>query len=558
MDRSILKELKQTIDLMEHKKMYMICILISCSAYSAYQIMISFVPMFLIKSIIGKNIKQLAFSFGILVCALLISTIIDPIVTYKFNQCISTMSLKLRIKIFSKIEKLGILQVAKYTSGDLISRITNDISSIEQMFKSEAYMLITSIIYGVGAAVSMFSLNVYFSSIIFIMAAATVITSFYFGSQLHKISSQIQKKYAVLNQYIMDSVLGSRDIKIFNVHNYLYKKYLNENKDLIKYEMEQNKINSKINTVNFLMSGINIVGAFAIGVFMVDRESLDFGTIVAIIGLQKGIIFMFERVGRYYTKVQSSLTASARIFEILDQDNDTIHKNKSNLFDGKKSAAAEAIIFDKVKFSYSNKDFIINNLSLKIGKGERIAIYGASGKGKSTLLKLILGFYSLNDGEIYVNGKMVNENNIIKIRDDIAYVPQDTFLFEGTIEQNIICNQVMYSHEDVVKSAKKANAHDFIMSLPNQYNTKIRENANNFSSGQKQRIAIARAFFKNAPIILMDEPTAALDTDSEKEIKQALEELCFGRTVIIIAHQDRILEDVSKVYILESGILIER
>ena len=561
MNRLKMKEFKQTIILMDHRIIYMICILISCMAYAAYQIMTPFVNMYLINSIIGKNISQLILSFILLVLALIIAVIVDPFVTYQFNQCINTTVLKLRIKMFSKIEGLGNLQVKKYTSGDLISRMTNDISAVERMFGPETYMLITSIIYGVGSAVSMFILNWRFSLIIFIMAVASVFVSLYWGPQLHIISERVQKEHAVLNQYVIDSVLGSKSIKIFNIYDYLYDKYCNKNEELIQDEMKKNRINSKINTINFLVNAINVIGAFSIGAIMVNMGLLDFGTIIAVIGLQKGVIFMFENVGKYYSLIQTTLAASSRIFEILNQETYLLNNEKANPTNKeieKISTDESVILFDHVTFGYSDNDVIIDNLSLKIKKDEIVEIMGKSGTGKSTLIKLILGFYSVNEGQIYVNSKKVNEDNIRKIRDNISYVPQDAFLFDGTIKQNIICNQSNCSYEEVVKAGQMANAHDFIMSLPDGYDTVIRENASNFSSGQKQRIAIARAFLKNAQIILMDEPTSSLDAESERKVKQALEKLCYGKTVIIITHRSGILENVTKKYVLKDGILTEQ
>jgi len=402
----------------------------------------------------------------------------------------------------------------------------------------------------------MFCLNWRFSLIIFVMAITSVSVGFYFGPILNQISCRVQKKHAVLNQCVIDAVLGSKTIKVFGIHDYFYEKYIEEYDKLIQDEMARNRINATIDMVNFLVNALNIIGAFSIGAYMVYQGTLDFGTIIAVIGLQRGVVFMFERVGRYYAKIQTSLAASARIFEIHDKkaEDFTWIGQQEKL---KRQVEEEAICLENVTFGYSNQEEVVQKLSLRIKKGEIIAITGASGQGKSTLIKLILGFYPLKEGQIYVNNKKVNEENIKKIRDEIAYVPQDTFLFEETINQNIACNQKTYTYKDVVEAAKKANVHDFIMSLPKGYQTIIRENANNLSSGQKQRIAIARAFFKNAPIILMDEPTASLDAESEAKVKQTLEELCYGKTVIIIAHQSTLLNSVTKTYVFDHGVLKE-
>ncbi|MCR2018220.1 ABC transporter ATP-binding protein/permease [Blautia pseudococcoides] len=552
-------ELKRTLNFMSHKKLYIACILISCFSYAAYQIITSFVNMFLINSIIEENLKQLELSFVLLIVALIISVIIDPYVTYNFNQCINTTVLKLRTQMFTKIESLNNSQVIKYTSGDLLARITEDISTVEQLFGREAYVLITAIIYGIGSSVSMFLLNWRFSVIIFIMAIGSAFASFYYGPKIHGLSTQVQQKYAVLNQIIIDTILGSKTIKIYNAYNYLSNKYRSENKNLIQAEMDKNIINSKINVINFFLNTLNIIGAFSIGALMVAKGLADFGTILAVIGLQKGIVFMFERVGKYYIMIQSSLAAASRLFEILDLNCCLINKLEEKLVDKnlEKKINENIILFEKVSFAYIDEKYVIKDLYLNIQKNDIILISGASGNGKSTLLKLILGFYFANMGQIYVGGKKVNEKNAKQIRDQISYVSQDAFLFAQTIEQNIICNVNVCKHEEIVNAAKKANAHDFIMSLPDGYETLICENGSNLSNGQRQRIAIARAFLKNAPIILLDEPTASLDAESERKVKEALEKLCNEKTVILIGHEQSILKTYTKEYRLCQGTLIE-
>ena len=546
---------KRTLNLLEHKKRYICFMLISCCIYPTYQIVSSFVNMYVINAIFGKDYNKMILSFIILAFVLILSTVVDPIVTYKFNECINLTIVNLRIKLFNQVEQLGILQMRKYTTGDLFSRMTSDITEIERLFGNEVYDFLTSSIFGIGSSISMFCLNWRFAIIIFILAITSVAISVYFGPMLNEISSRIQKRYAVLNQFVFDAVLGSKTVKVFRIHEYLYQKYRLQNDELIKDEMERNCINSKINTVNFLMNAVNVVGAFSIGVYMETKGIVDFATIVAVIGLQRGVITMFERVGRYYTMVQTALAASSRVFEVMDEQLFTLHSDTN---DENRVVTNDAVIScDDVSFGYTDCEYVINNLSLNVYKGDIVLITGQSGIGKSTLLKLILGFYAVNKGSIYINNRRVDDQNIQRIREDISYVPQDAYLFENTIQQNIACDQEITSFEDIVDAAKKANAHSFIMSLPEQYNTVIRENANNLSSGQKQRIAIARAFYRNTPIILMDEPTASLDAESENEVKQALEKLCYEKTVIIIAHKPNILENVTRHYIFQDGFLQE-
>lgn len=262
---------------------------------------------------------------------------------------------------------------------------------------------------------------------------------------------------------------------------------------------------------------------------------------------------MFLNLGNNYSRLQEYMSNASRVFEILDQQpEDEIYKTEK---DADKSAM---ISFENVSFSYETRKAVVNNMSITMKKGQSAALVGPSGGGKNTIIKLLLGFYPISSGSIAINGKSMSEYNIHTIRDMIAYVPQDGYLFDGTIMENIRFGKLSATDEDVIEAAKAAYADDFIQKLPDGYETVVHNRGGNLSGGQRQRVAIARAFLKNAPILLLDEATSALDTESEQQVQISIEALMKNRTTIAVAHRLSTIENSDVIFVIENGAVLEQ
>jgi ABC-type multidrug transport system fused ATPase/permease subunit len=267
---------------------------------------------------------------------------------------------------------------------------------------------------------------------------------------------------------------------------------------------------------------------------------------------------MFLSLARLVVQMQSSLAGASRVFQVL---NHTTEANQESGFPFHhiEEAAGEpkAIKIEKLNFHYQDGMNVLKNISLTVPTGSTAALVGYSGNGKSTLIKLLLGFYQPQEGYIQIGNRVLSPETLTECRSDIAYVSQESFMFEGTIEENIRYGRLDATKEEIILAAKAANAHAFIVQMENGYETEIGENASRLSGGQKQRIAIARAILKDAPILLLDEATSALDAESESLIQSSLQTLMEGRTSLVIAHRLTTIENANRIYVLDDGQIIQ-
>jgi ATP-binding cassette subfamily B protein len=300
---------------------------------------------------------------------------------------------------------------------------------------------------------------------------------------------------------------------------------------------------------------MSFLGISAIGMVMIINNMLTFGKLMAIIQMLNGLMWMFNSLGGFLTQLQGSLAGIDRIFEILDIEEE-VSVVSNNLVNVDMDDHHRIIEFENIEFAYEETN-VLNSVNIEVGKNEVTAIVGSSGGGKSTLFKLLLKFYNLKEGCIKVFGKDINTFSLEELRSLIAYVPQDNYLFSGTIADNIAYGKDNATFEQVMEAAKAANAHDFIMALPSGYETEVGERGAHLSGGQRQRIAIARAILKNAPILLLDEATSSLDSESENAVQKALDILMKGRSTMVVAHRLSTIQHADKILVLDNGSIPE-
>jgi ABC-type multidrug transport system fused ATPase/permease subunit len=287
---------------------------------------------------------------------------------------------------------------------------------------------------------------------------------------------------------------------------------------------------------------------------MAYTNRISFGEIVAIIGLQSGVSFMFLNFGYFVTQLQSSLAGSKRVLELLDIE----AERTTGVTDYKKNKQKDIVIkMEGVSFGY-NDNIFMKKLNLEITKGDIIAFVGTSGGGKSTIIKILLGLYKPIEGRIWFEGKPSESYTLKELRNMIAYVPQEPYIFNGTIMENILYGNIAASFEDVITAAERAGANEFIKKLPNGYDTIIGAKGIDLSGGQKQRIAIARALLKNSPIIIFDEATSALDYETEHELQKVLSNIIKDKTVIFIAHRLSTIKYTNVIYVFDKGQIVEK
>jgi ABC-type multidrug transport system fused ATPase/permease subunit len=544
-----LYELVRMISLMKNKKwLYFLALILGCGINSISNILSALVNKNMINAAESGNVDFMIKGIALAIVAFSIGAIVFPICIYIKVRIIKHVVCDIRLDVFNHIEHLPIAYYDKNHSGELTSRLINDINLIDSAYNDQMQLVGVAILGGLGSAITMFSLDWKLASITIIIGIISARINISYTSSLRKIANSVQSSVGILNQFLVDILSAYRTSRMFNISGIMTGKFITQSNKIGLTTLERAQKNSQLSFTNYLFGILSMLGIYLLGGFMVAKGRLDFGTVVAIVTLQKGINFMFSNFGNFFAQLQSSLAGASRIFEILDQrvepdqyvlDSPT---NNNNM-----------LALNNVTFSYNHQTNLLENLTIEVPKGETVALVGMSGAGKSTLSKLFMGFYAVHSGSIIINGKSINQYTLKQLRQLVAYVPQDSYLFDGTIEENIRYGNVNATQQEMIEASQKANAHPFIMQMTNGYQTNVGERGSKLSGGQKQRICLARAFIKNAPILILDEPTSALDVQAQKLVQDGLNTLMQGRTVLVIAHRLSTIEKADRVYVVENG-----
>ncbi len=518
-------------------------------------------------SILVRNTKSfvegivfVAKNFGLLI-------VILPIFGYIYQYSIRKTTVIIRENLFKKILSLPMPYFEKRHSGDFISRLNNDVSVAEGAYSWQVMVLVMALISAAGSTVVLLSIN----KVLFLYALITGFLNFIFNSAfikpLRKISDKIQEKLSDVTSRFSDIIAGAFVIRSFNIGKVIFEKFVDVNMALYKLSLKRVHYNSVLASFNYSVGYLIFLGQIVLGGFLIINNKLTFGSLMASIQMTGGLIWLFGAVGQFLTSLQGSLAGAQRVFEILDLPNSelgqvklVLESNSAGNFkhqDLIEKSSDICIEFRDVYFSYQKDQDVLKGISFKVMKNSKVAFVGESGGGKSTIFKLLLGFYECPKGEIYVFERPIEEYSKDVLRSLISYVSQDIYLFDGSVFENIRYGCLTASKEDVIEAAKKANAHEFIMNLPDGYDTKIGERGILLSGGQRQRIAIARAILKDSPILLLDEATSFLDSESEEAVVEALNNLMQGKTTLIIAHRLSTIQNADMIYVVENGMIVE-
>ena len=486
-----------------------------------------------------------------IVISVLIACVLCPIFSYGIFFCIQKTVAGIRLKIYKQIEDLPMSYFDKNHSGEIISCLNSDLNALEDVYFWPIFMTALSIIMGLGSAVIMFFMSWETAVFTLLIGVVTSIVNSMFARPIRKAGDSIQHYAAVVSQYLVDLLSGFYIIKMFGIGKILEERYDKKNRELAKNTVKYGRLNAALEGSNYLLNYTTYLGVIVFGAVLIANNRLSVGTAIACTQLFGGISFMFGQLGGFVSQIQRSLAGASRVFKLLDEQVET-------LGDVYSLPTEDMIAFKNVVFSYDDYKRVLDGVSFSLSCGQTAAFVGTSGSGKSTVLKLLLGFYPRESGYINVGGEPIDKYSLEQLRDLISYVPQDAYLFQGTIEDNIKMGNERASREEVISAAKGANAHDFIMELPEGYDTLVGERGTRLSGGQRQRIAIARAIIKNAPILLLDEATSALDSKSEELVQEALKELMKNRTTIVIAHRLSTIENADIIFVLDEGKITEQ
>ncbi|ASV31885.1 ABC transporter ATP-binding protein [Maribacter cobaltidurans] len=460
----------------------------------------------------------------------------------------------IRNRMYEKVVELPISYYSEKRKGDVIARITSDVLEIQHSFLSILELIVREPLTILFTILIMFGISFKLTLFVFIFIPIAGMIISKIGKSLKRQSDNVQREQGEFLSIIEETLGGLRVIKAFNSESRFYKTFSSSTQRFFNFS------NSLLNRQNLASPTGEFLGILVIGVLLwfggkmvlIDK-TLDASSFIAYMGLAYNILTPAKAISKASYGVKKGNAAAERVLEILETEN-PISEIENPVV---KTDFNQEIELKNISFKYED-EYILKNFDLTVPKGSTVALVGQSGSGKSTIANLVTRFYDVNEGDITIDG--INVKNLSKksLRGLMGLVTQDSILFNDTVKNNIGLGKENASEEEIMEAAKIANAHDFIMELPQGYETNIGDSGNKLSGGQKQRLSIARAVLKNPPIMILDEATSALDTESERLVQDALEKMMKNRTSIVIAHRLSTIQNANTIVVLNKGEIVEQ
>ena len=459
---------------------------------------------------------------------------------------------RLRTGISQKINKLPLKYFDSTSYGDVLSRVTNDVDMIAQTLNQSIGMLVTAITLFLGSLIMMLITNVVMTlaAILATVIGFAIMMTIMSKSQKHFLRQQ--KELGKINGHIEEIYSGHNIVKVYNGEKEAYEQFSKINDKLYESAWKSQFLSGMMMPLMNFIGNFGYVAVCVTGAALTMNGNISFGVIVAFMIYVRLFTQPLSQMAQAATSLQSTAAASERVFEFLEEKEMQDESSKTKVL---KDAKGD-VQFDHVKFGYNPDKIIIHDFSAHAKPGQKIAIVGPTGAGKTTMVNLLMRFYELNSGQIRIDGVPINELTRENVHDLFCMVLQDTWLFEGTIKENIIYSKQGVTDEEVVKACKAVGLDHFINTLPNGYDTVLNDNAN-LSAGQKQLITIARAMVENAPLLILDEAPSSVDTRTEILIQNAMDKLMVGRTSFVIAHRLSTIKNADLILVMKDGDIIE-
>ncbi|EZP78542.1 xenobiotic-transporting ATPase [Parageobacillus genomosp. 1] len=543
-------------------KWYIIATMIIGIIKFAIPLLIPLLLKYVVDEIIGNATMSMAAKttrlWWALVIMLVIFVLIRPIVEYYrqyFAQWTASKVLyDIRNQLFTHMQKLSFTYYSNHRTGEIISRVINDVEQTKDFIITGLMNLWLDMTTIIIALVIMVKMDIKLTLLSISTLPLYAFSVKYFFGRLRQRTKMRSQALAELQAYLHERVQGMSVIKSFAIEEAEQKRFSAQNNHFLTKALMHTSWNAKsfsvVNTVTDIAPIIVIIYAG----YQVLLGHITVGTMVAFVGYIDRLYSPLRRLVNSSTTLTQSFASMDRMFEFFDEPYDVA--DAPNAVDCREVKGD--IVFDHVTFAYhKNEPPVLRDISFSVKAGETIALVGMSGGGKSTLVSLIPRFYDVTAGRILLDGVDIRHFRVRSLRDKIGIVFQDSFLFSDSVKENILLGKPGATDEEVIAAAKAANAHDFIMNLPDGYDTKVGERGVKLSGGQKQRIAIARVFLKNPPLLIFDEATSALDLESEHYIQEAMERLAKNRTTFIVAHRLSTITHADRIFLIENGKIVE-
>lgn len=537
----------------DHIKLSIVTIMVLCTTITS--ILSPLLLSIIVDKYLGNGVSSELFKFCMLLGCMYAFTSLFRFLSNFIMVKVSEGALyRLRRDVFNHLQKLSLSFFDRNKKGDLMSRFTNDISIISDALSEAVIEIISSVIMLIGVTAMMFILNP-------IMAITTILTVpiFFFlvlkiGLEAEKYFNKQQNDLGKLNAYSEEMMTGMKVIKSYNKETESVQDFEQHNHQLRDVSIKAELYSNLVVPANIVVSNLGYVLIIAVGAIMTVNGKSSIGEILAFITYSSMFRQPINQLASLYASIQSALAGARRVFEILDtkiEVKDVKNPTRFDRIEGK-------VDFYDVTFAYNEKKTILKDINVSVKPGEAIALVGPTGAGKTTIINLLTRFYDINEGTIMIDDIDIATVKQDDLRHKIGIVLQDNYLFKGTVKENIKYGNIDATDEQVIEASKKARAHQFIHRLPNGYESLVEEEGSNFSEGERQLIAIARAILADPDILILDEATSNVDTRTELALNQGMKELMKDRTSFVIAHRLSTIESADTILVLDHGQIIER
>ena len=494
--------------------------------------------------------KVLLFTLGLYICSAVFSFIQGMIMTGITQKTCYRM----RKEISEKINRMPMKYFESRTYGEVLSRITNDVDTLGQSLNQSVTQIITSVATLVGTLVMMISISAIMTLISLAILPVSAILISFIIKHSQKYFRQQQEYLGHINGQVEEVYGGHLVVQAYNKQESTIKKFEDTNQILFQSAWKSQFLSGLMQPIMQFVGNLGYVGVAISGGLLAIRGTIGVGEIQAFIQYVRNFTQPIQQIAQVINMVQSMSAASERVFEFLnEEEEDQTTENPADI-----GTVTGAVTFDHVQFGYNPDQIIIHDFCAKVKPGQKIAIVGPTGAGKTTMVKLLMRYYDVNSGAILLDDHNIRDFNRRELRDAFGMVLQDTWLFKGSIMENIRYGRPDATDEEVIAAAKAARAHHFIQTLPGGYQMELNEDASNVSQGQKQLLTIARAILADNKILILDEATSSVDTRTEIEIQKAMDNLMKGRTSFVIAHRLSTIRDADLILVMKDGDIIEQ
>lgn len=502
----------------------------------------------------GIDFGKIAMILGWVMGLYVVSAIFSYIQGFVMTGISNDVTYSLRKEISQKINRIPLKYFESRTYGEVLSRVTNDIDTLQQSLNQSLTQLITSVTMLVGALVMMLSINVWMTLAAILILPISMIIIGTVMKRSQKYFRAQQKYLGDVNGQVEEIYSGHNVVKVFNKEDYVVDVFEKTNDKLYESAWKSQFFSGMMMPIMQFVGNLGYVMVALLGGFLTIKGSIAVGDVQAFFQYIRSFTQPIQQIAQVTNMLQSTAAAAERVFEFLEEpEEDQTVKDPVSVdnIDGN-------VTFDHVAFGYDPDHVIIHDFSAEIHSGQKVAIVGPTGAGKTTMVKLLMRFYDVKSGSIEVDGHNIKDFNRSELRELFGMVLQDTWLFHGTIMENIRYGRLDATDEEVIEAAKAAHAHRFIMAQPGGYNMVLNEETNNISQGQKQLLTIARAILADNKILILDEATSSVDTRTEIRIQKAMDNLMKGRTSFVIAHRLSTIRDADLILVMKDGDIIEQ